>query len=245
MFSAAWALALTLGFQTAPAPKPPTPTQFTDDRPFARVFQNLAKDVQAFPNRDSLLILAAGSGGALAFHPLDDNVADWVTLQGPSSYSKIGKVLGSGWVHGIGAASAYGLGRWTGNARTMHVGSDLIRAQLLTGLVTQGIKYSVGRTRPNGGSHSFPSGHSSAAFATAGIVDAHFGWKVGVPAYAMSSWIAWSRVRDQAHYLSDIIWGSALGLSVSRAVIAGHHSNTWTVVPTATRTSVAFYVIRK
>jgi len=28
-------------------------------------------------------------------------------------------------------------------------------------------------------------------------------------------------------------------------VIIGHHSNKWTVVPTATRTSVAFYVIRK
>ena len=79
----------------------------------------------------------------------------------------------------------------------------------------------------------------------AGIMDAHFCWKVGIPAYAMSSWIAWSRVRDQAHYLSDVIFGSALGLSVSRAVIVGHHSNKWTVIPTATRTGVAFYVIRK
>src|SRR5262249_38226689 len=150
--------------QSAQAPADrPRPTQFTDDRPFTRVFQNLAKDVMAFPNRDSLLILAAGSGGALAFHPLDDDVANWVTQEGPSSYSKVGKVLGNGWVHGIGAASAYGLGRWTGNARTTHVGSDLIRAQIFTGLVTQGIKVSVDRTRPNGGSHSFPSGHSSAA----------------------------------------------------------------------------------
>jgi len=47
----------------------------------------------------------------------------------------------------------------------------------------QALTFTVQRTRPDGSDNSsFPSGHSASAFATTGVLQHHYGWKVGVPA---------------------------------------------------------------
>ena len=98
-----------------------------------------------------------------------------------------------------------------------HLGSDLIRAQVLTRVVTQGIKLTVRRARPDGGNFSFPSGHSSGTFATATVLQCHFGWKAGVPAYALATYVAGSRLQENRHYVSDVMFGAAIGI-LARAV---------------------------
>jgi len=104
---------------------------------------------------------------------------------------------------------------------------------VLNGVLTTGLKVTANRRRPSGGSHAFPSGHTSATFAAAGILQQHFGWGAGVPGYAVASFVAWTRVRDRAHWLSDVVFGSALGLASARAVTRGHDSRQWTVTPVA------------
>ena len=47
---------------------------------------------------------------------------------------------------------------------------------ILSLAVTYGLKYTVSETRPNGGQHSFPSGHSSLSFTSAEFIRERYGW---------------------------------------------------------------------
>src|SRR6266568_6781379 len=47
---------------------------------------------------------------------------------------------------------------------------------------TYALKYSIDERRPNGGSQSFPSGHSSISFSAAEFMRERYGWEYGVPA---------------------------------------------------------------
>ena len=93
-----------------------------------------------------------------------------------------------------------------------------MQAQLVAHALTYSIKFSVGRSRPDGGGFSFPSGHTTSAFASATVLQRHFGWKVGVPAYAAAGYVAASRVQGKRHYLSDVMFGAALGIVAGRTV---------------------------
>jgi|GEM_PF-186813 len=81
--------------------------------------------------------------------------------------------------------------------------------------ITYGLKYSINETRPNGGSHSFPSGHTSIAFSAAEFMAKRYGWKYGVPAYAAASFVAYSRVEADEHYTHDVFAGAAIGIASS------------------------------
>lgn len=78
--------------------------------------------------------------------------------------------------------------------------------------VTLLLKYTIDETRPNfKNSHSFPSGHTSASFATAAFLQRRYGWKFGVPAYALSTYVAWGRVYSKNHHWWDVVAGAAIG----------------------------------
>ena len=82
----------------------------------------------------------------------------------------------------------------------------------LTEGVTYGLKYTVNETRPNGGSHSFPSAHTSVSFCGAEFIRKRYGWELGIPAYAAASFVAYSRVEANEHYPHDVIAGAAIGI---------------------------------
>jgi membrane-associated phospholipid phosphatase len=81
--------------------------------------------------------------------------------------------------------------------------------------VTQVLKVSINRTRPNGGSQSFPSGHTTSAFASAGFLQMRYGWGWGVPAYAAAAFVGYSRVESKQHYTTDVIAGGAIGVGAN------------------------------
>jgi membrane-associated phospholipid phosphatase len=237
------ALAVALALQTARPVAPPG--TWTDDRPFTHLLQNLGHDLQHLPSAENAVMLGAGGAAALVLHPADDNVADWAARQQASSYTTFGGVLGNGWIEGGGAAATYVIGRVRQDARLTHVGSDLVRAQVLNGVLTTGIKVAADRTRPNGGKYSFPSGHTSATFTTAAVLEAHFGWRTGVPAYALAGFVGWTRVREHVHWLSDVAFGAALGTVAGRTVAGGHRGGGWTIVPVKTAGGAAIYITRR
>ena len=83
----------------------------------------------------------------------------------------------------------------------------------------QAAKYAVGRNRPDGSNnHSLPSGHTATAFATAGVLQRHFGWKAGVPAYAFAGYVGASRMAANRHYLSDVVLGAGVGIAAAHTV---------------------------
>jgi membrane-associated phospholipid phosphatase len=99
----------------------------------------------------------------------------------------------------LGAAfTAYGLGRAFKSDCVAAVGGEIVQAQIVASALTYGIKYSVGRSRPDGGGFSFPSGHTTSAFASATVLQRHFGGRgaaVVTPPRRMS---AASRVAGQS-----------------------------------------------
>ena len=144
-----------------------------------------------------------------------------------------GEVVGGG-VAQVGTAFAtYALGRVAKSPRTAAVGADLVRAQILNAVLTQGVKLSVGRTRPDGSRFSFPSGHTSSSFATAAVLQRHFGWRAGVPAYGLAAYIAGSRLQENKHYLSDVVFGAAIGIVAGRTVTIGRGQARFAVAPVA------------
>ncbi|MGW8287522.1 MAG: phosphatase PAP2 family protein [Desulfobulbales bacterium] len=77
---------------------------------------------------------------------------------------------------------------------------------------TYALKYSINTKSPDGDSHSFPSGHTSMAFSGASFLQRRYGWKYGIPAYAAASFVGWSRIESDNHYLKDVLAGAALGI---------------------------------
>jgi PAP2 superfamily len=239
-----WAIALAVALQNGPPAAVQTSSAWPDDRPVIRFIPNLAQDVKALSSKTTLLVLTGGTIASLSLSAADDEVAAHIAEENGSGWGEIGAVLGGGWVQGAAALFTYGAGRLYDSPKVTHIGSDLIRAQILNGLLVTGLKVTTNRERPDGGGYSFPSGHTAAAFASASVLHGHFGWKVGLPAYSLSGFIAWTRLRDGQHWLSDLGAGATIGIIVGQAVTSGHRERTWTVIPTPTRGGFALFVSR-
>ncbi len=76
---------------------------------------------------------------------------------------------------------------------------------------TMALKYGVNSERPNGGDHSFPSGHTAVAFASAGYLHARYGWKTGLPFEILAATIGFARVQSKDHHWYDVVAGAAIG----------------------------------
>lgn len=111
---------------------------------------------------------------------------------------------------------------------------DALTASFIaSGLVTTSIKLAVGRARPRdhlGVAHfapfsepnaSFPSGHTTEAFALASVITAHYDadW-VRWTSYGLAGGVALARTYHDAHFLSDVVAGALIGHYVGRAVVA-------------------------
>ena len=101
-------------------------------------------------------------------------------------------------------------------------------ALAVSGLITMGLKYGVNRDRPfityptlitkksDAGSPSFPSGHTSSAFATATSLSlAYPKWYVIAPSFLWATAVGYSRMELGVHYPSDVLAGAIIGAGCS------------------------------
>jgi membrane-associated phospholipid phosphatase len=107
----------------------------------------------------------------------------------------------------------------------------LIRAQILSQAVVQGIKHTVQRDRPTGDCCAFPSGHAASAFAAASVLERHFGYRGAWPTMVAASYVATSRLVDNRHFLSDVVFGAAVGIVSGWTVVGSHGRATMSLVP--------------
>ena len=103
------------------------------------------------------------------------------------------------------------------------IGVSVIAATSLTTL----LKYTIKRKRPfetytdienltSGGSPSFPSGHTTDAFALATSVSlTYHKWYIIVPAYLWAGAVGYSRIVLGVHYPSDVLAGAIIGIGMS------------------------------
>lgn len=78
----------------------------------------------------------------------------------------------------------------------------------------------------------------ASSFATAGIVQREFGWKVGLPFYGLGTYVASARIAQNHHYLSDVIFGAAVGLASAHSLRIGHGAHALEVSPGVTGSGV-------
>lgn len=237
MLNLSWIAAalVTAAATIPPPPAPPTqPPSPSEPNPVTNIVQNLGRDLRDFAHLDTLVILGAGGATAVVAGRSDNRVNEWTLDHPAGSWTKIGRVGGDGWTQGGIAIGTWVVGTLADHRLTAHVGSDLMRAQMLNMVTTWTLKVAVDRQRPSGGEHAFPSGHTSAAFTTAGVLHRHFGWKAGVPAYAAAGFVGLTRVRDRAHWVSDTVFGAALGVAAAWTVTRGHDTKSWSVTPAVT-----------
>lgn len=197
------------------------------------LLDGLRLDITHLPSRPNVYIALTGGAAALAVHPADQSFN--VHLQ--SHYDLVNTIFAPAKYYGdtpeqVGVAlGTYAVGRLFDMPKAAHLGMDLLRAQAVSELLVQPIKFATQRTRPDGSNHlSFPSGHAAATFAAATVIERHLGWKKAVIGYGIASYVAASRLHDNRHYLSDIVFGAALGTVAGRTVTE-HGRQTWTLMP--------------
>jgi len=144
----------------------------------------------------------------------------------------------------------YAIGRWGGHPRLEDVGWHGTEAVLLSSVVTGALKATLGRARPyvvndtnphdfkfGGGftssdRQSFPSGHTTTAFAAAAAVTSemrrlHPGsvWYVAPVLYGGATLVGLSRMYHNKHWASDVVLGAAIGTFSGLKVVRYSHTH--------------------
>lgn len=113
------------------------------------------------------------------------------------------------------------------NVPTVHKRTDIwletSMSMAIVFVLGKGIKFLIDSPRPDGmDNNSFPSGHCSVAFAGAELVRCKYGWKWGLAAYGVASSVAVLRLCNNAHWLSDVVFGAGMGIlsaQISRVLL--------------------------
>lgn len=144
----------------------------------------------------------------------------------------------------------YAIGRWGGHPTLEDIGWHGTEAVLLSSAVTGILKGALGRARPfvvndtnphdfkvGGGftssdRQSFPSGHTTTAFAAAAAVTSEMRrihpeavWYVGPVLYGGATLVGLSRMYHNKHWASDVVLGAAIGTFSGLKVVRYSHTH--------------------
>jgi len=222
-FSTCLLLSVSLSGQASPpssAPAvQPAPADRDGRRTLSRLPANLLRGTVGVFSRDGFPPLLIGAGATGFASLFDDDVRD--SLADPDhGFGTSLETTGDPLYSGVAVAGLFAASRFADNPKFRAVSYDLLDAFVVNWGYTTALKHIVHRERPDGSDNvSFPSGHSSNAFTLATVVERHFGWKAGIPAYTVASAVAVSRLQRNKHWLSDVVGGAALGYVVGRSVV--------------------------
>ena len=195
---------------------------------FAHAEWDWKADLESPVTTDAKWILLSGTVltiGTAALHK--STFADWETWQEQNKplgeSSKYGDALGQLLPNGVYVVGQL-IGGYYGLPKGYYRAWMMFEASAYAGIVTTVLKYAIREPRPYDYSvrNSFPSGHSTTAFAFAGIIAAEHGWYWGVPAMAMATFVGYSRINDNEHRVHDVVAGATVGLSCAYGIYYAH-----------------------
>ena len=187
-------------------------------RTLRRLPANLGRGAIGVFHRDNLWLALIGGATAGTASTQDDAVRD--AIAGDSNWSQTFETAGGPLYSSIFVAGMFTAGRLSHSNRFRALTYDLLEAAVVDFTYASVLKVSVRRERPDGhNNQSFPSAHTSHAFAMATVAQQYYGWKVGVPAYLFAGTMGVSRLRQNKHWLSDVMAGATLGYIVGRTVV--------------------------
>ncbi len=201
--------------------------------------RELWKSTKDSANVRNLLILSAAGGlSAVSRGSWDHRVDRSMSRQDDSLFDKegdFGSVAGNPLLHFGFALATYGYSVQAGDDELYGFSKTLFQALALNGMATVGLKLAANDYSPNGEWPAWPSGHTSSTATVAAVAWEHYGWKVGAPLYALTGWVGTSRIDDREHWLSDVIFGAALGSVIGHSVARGRELEVggFTVLPYA------------
>jgi hypothetical protein len=209
------------------------------------MIKDLGNDFLHLPSKENFLWAGSGGALALAVHPADDDVNQaMVNSDFAHSFFKFGSYMGQLYTLLPAATIVYAVGRAKDEPKVSHVGMDLLQALAVSEAIVNALKFPTQRERPDGSNkYSFPSGHAADTFAFATALERHLGWKGAVPAYIFSSYVAISRLPDNRHWLSDVVFGSSVGIIAGRTVT--RHGAAFPVVVSSVPGGFAVLYVRR
>ncbi|MBI5437034.1 MAG: phosphatase PAP2 family protein [Nitrosomonadales bacterium] len=176
-----------------------------------------------------LAALAIAGTAAIVDRPLRDEMR---RQPGASTFMRDVERFGAGYSLGV-LGGFYLAGAAGNNDRALAVAQDGLAASLIaSGIVTPVLKYATGRSRPRetpdiahfrpfSGAASFPSGHTTQAFAVASVISAYYDetW-VKCSSYTVAGLVGVARSYHDAHFASDVLAGALIGTLVGQSVVA-------------------------
>jgi hypothetical protein len=212
------------------AAPPPTP----EHTGLHALFHNVIEDITKLPAMQNVYIAAVGGGLALAVHPADATFNEKLAGHWDAFFAP-GKYIGNTPEQVAGSLVTFVVGRITDKPKVSHLANDLLQAQILSEIIVEPLKLATGRLRPYqvsscGLNCSFPSGHATVTFADATVIERHLGWRYSFIGYGIATYVVASRLHDNQHWLSDVVFGAATGTIAGRTVV--HHARDyWAFTP--------------
>jgi hypothetical protein len=179
-----------------------------------------------------------------AFMPFDKDIRKEFSKNHTDTKDKIADV-GNGYGNLITpivlGTGIYSYGLFFKDDYVRETGRMIFEAVLFSGIITDVSKIIVGRSRPytergpyfynmftfNEGSISFPSGHSTVAFAVSSVLANRIhNIYASIGLYSLSTVTALSRIYSDKHWASDVVIGSAIGYFVGDYVSSGNRKCT-------------------
>lgn len=228
-----------------PSPSPTPQARRSLEKNFVRNILNDQRAIWTAPLRadggDAKWLVPLGGATAVLLatdHHTASEMAEGGFMSTRMNLSRDVSYVGSPYGTSLIAATFYLFGRARHDARARETGILAAEAMIDTSVVVGVFKGSFRRARPmeddasgkffNGGA-AFPSGHSSGSWALATVVANEYGRNrrlVRFGAYGFATVVGLARFTGRAHFLSDVLVGSAIGYSVGRFVYVKHHDPT-------------------
>ena len=170
---------------------------------------------ESFLRVDNLSILLLAGGASVALHSsgadekVADNFEDHHSFHGFTDESL--NVIGHPWTQFGASALWYAVSKKNQDDFNKERAKTMIEALAVTNVMTFSLKAIRHNDSPNGKDWAWPSGHVASSFTVASMLDEFYGPKVGVPAYAFASLIAYRMMDSGDHWTSDVVFGAALG----------------------------------